>query len=309
MPLSRSTATELCILSALVPIICTIVATSYSTTLYASGASLGHGAVVASEISESASEVLWLGSDKRGCHSKLDGLALSLLAAAGEDAHECGFDFGEEVFSPQKSPLLYFDFIEFFGHSVAPPLDVSSSKHYDLADERLLEWSMHVIEQGRFGAFLTEPPCTTFSPAADPAVRSYACPQGFDLTCRKTLQGNLSAYRSFLLLRHGRRYKRPCGKKQPRLSKMAWLQAWQRLKELGFEESVVASCQFGSPQRKEFRFLTYLVDAVGLEVRCLAAIRMSRLRVPSLKALQSMSGNSQPILQDFFQKPWAEHEA
>ena len=44
--------------------------------------------------------------------------------------------------------------------------------------------------------------------------------------------------------------------------------AWQRLKEHGFEESVVASCQFGSPHRKEFRFLTYLVDAVGLEVRC-----------------------------------------
>ena len=94
-----------------------------------------------------------LGSDKRGCYSKLDGPALSLLAAAGEDVHECGFDFGEEVFSPQKSPLLYFDFVEFFGgsgrvsscmsdlgHSVAPPLDLSSSKHYDIADERLLEW-------------------------------------------------------------------------------------------------------------------------------------------------------------------------
>ena len=49
---------------------------------------------------------------------------------------------------------------------------------------------------------------------------------------------------------------------------MAWLRFWRNLLELGFAEAVVASsCQFGSPHRKEFRLLTYLIDCSGLEVR------------------------------------------
>ena len=182
---------------------------------------------------------------------------------------------------PRKAPLLYFDFVEFYGgsgrvsscmqqlgHSVAPPLDLSASKHFDFTDARLIEWCMHMIEQKRFKSFLSEPPCTTFSPAAHPAVRSYQQPEGFDLDCPKTWLGNLLANRSFILLRHGRRHGLPCGKEQPHLSKMAWLPAWIQLLNMDFYESVVASCQFGSPHKKQFRFITYLVDSESLEVRC-----------------------------------------
>ena len=154
------------------------------------------------------------------------------------------------------------------GFSVAPPLDLSDSRHYDFTDERLLEWCFHMIESNRFRSFLSEPPCTTFSPAAFPAVRSYAEPLGFDRTDPKTLLGNLLAFRSFLLLRHGRKYGRPCGKEQPRRSKMAWLDAWGKLKELGFLEAFIASCQFGSPHKKEFRFITYLLDVEELTTLC-----------------------------------------
>ena len=49
---------------------------------------------------------------------------------------------------------------------------------------------------------------------------------------------------------------------------MAWLSAWQALLECGFSEAVVASCMFGSIHRKEFRLLCYLLDTVGLDVRC-----------------------------------------
>ena len=117
-------------------------------------------------------------------------------------------------------------------------------------------------------AFLSEPPCTTFSPAAHPAVHSYKQPEGFDRLNPKTLIGNILAFRSFALLKVGRRHRSPCGKEQPRLSKMAWLRFWSTLISLGFEESVIASCQFGSPHRTEFRFLTYLLDSSKLETRC-----------------------------------------
>lgn len=83
-----------------------------------------------------------------------------------------------------------------------------------------------------------------------------------------SLQGNLLAFRSFLLLRHGARHGRPCGKEQPRLSKMAWMRAWLWLLSLGFDESVIARCRFGPPHRKEFRFLTYGLDSSTLQVKC-----------------------------------------
>ena len=282
LPLRRKAATELCLLSVFAPIISSNIATKYQEKVFASDASLGKGAFVSTEIDAGLSEVLWLGSDKRGCYSRLDGPELALLSAAGEETHELHSSFVEQpAQGPQKSPLLYFDFVEFYGgsgrvsacmaelgHSVAPPLGLSSSRHYNMTDARLLEWAMHMIEQKRFRSFLSEPPCTTFSPAAHPAVRSYQQPEGYDMSCPKTFLGNLLANRSFVLLRHGRRYRTPCGKEQPCLSKMGWLKAWRALCMLGFRESIIASCQFGSPHKKEFKLLTYLLDAEGLEVKC-----------------------------------------
>ena len=126
-----------------------------------------------------------------------------------------------------------------------------------------------MIEENRFRAFLIEPPCTSFSPAAHPAVRSYREPLGFDRLNPKTLHGNILAFRSLVLLRVGRRHRRPCGLEQSRLSKMAWLSAWISLRSQGFEEAVIASCRFQSIHRKEFRFLCYLLDTEFLDRRCL----------------------------------------
>lgn len=119
------------------------------------------------------------------------------------------------------------------GFCVAPVLDLSNSHHYDMSDLRLLEWSIHMIEEGRFRAFLVEPPCTSFSAAAHPSVRPYKEPLCYDRTEKKTLHGNLHAFRAFTLLRVGRRKRWPCGLEQPRLSKMAWLTFWQTLLALG----------------------------------------------------------------------------
>ena len=273
---------ELIFLAVFAPIICTNIAVDYCPYVFASDASLGRGSVVSTSVSQKVSEALFLGSDKKGTYSKLEGFPGQLLSAVGEE-HADDLKLATEApgESPEKPMLLYFDFVEFFGGSgrvsaeaqklglvVAPPLDLDSSVHYDLEKPRMLEWAFHMIETGRFASFLSEPPCTTFSAAAYPALRSYLIPLGFDPSEPRTQHGNCLALRSFALLRHGRRYRRPCGKEQPRLSKMAWLPQWQQLLDLGFEESVIASCQFNSPHRKEFRFSTYLVDAKSLEVRC-----------------------------------------
>ena len=115
---------------------------------------------------------------------------------------------------------------------------------------------------------MVEPPCTTFSPAAFPAVRSYAEPLGFDRLNPKTLGGNCLAFRSFSILIVGQQHGTPCGLEQPRRSKMAWTLQWRCRLLSGFKEAIIASCQFGSIHQKEVRFLCYRLDVDALDCRC-----------------------------------------
>ena len=280
LPLPRSLSQELVVLSVLAPLMSSNAAVSYSGTCFASDASLAKGAVVEAEIRGGLCEDLWLASDKRGHYSLLDNGAREILRHLGED-FECDPP-PLPLVKPKASPLLYFDFVEIcggvgavsgaatgLGLVVAPPLDLSASRHYDLTNERLLEWVIHMIAEGRFKSFLLEPPCTTFSPAAYPCLRSYKEPYGFCRENPRVIHGNCLAFRSLVLLRVGRRYRRPCGLEQPRRSKMAWLSEWISLVESGdFEEAVVAACMFGSPHQKEFRFLVHLLEIADLEKRC-----------------------------------------
>ena len=280
--LPRKAAEELVSLAALVPLISTNLAVPYSAVAYASDASLGSGAVVRGDLADKKVRSLWLTADKRGHYTKLDSGSSSLLRSLGEDpVDQDGEENHGQWTSPMKSPLLYFDFIEVCGGSgvlsraalslglvVAPVLDLTYSPHYDFGDLRVLEWIMHMLSCQRILSFFVEPPCTTFSPAAFPAVRSYAEPLGFDRLNPKTWHGNLLAFRSFILMKYGKSLRVPCGLEQPRRSKMAWLSFWRVLLTRGFTEAIIASCQFGSIHQKEFRLLVYGLDSEELEVRC-----------------------------------------
>ena len=276
--LDRKTAEELVLLSVFAPLASANVAAGYSPKIYASDSSSSKGAFMEAFVREDVVRALWQAGDKKGSYTKLQEPFAACLAGLGEESLEEKEAFGQEVSeAPFKAPLLRFDFVEIFGGAgvvskaaselglvVAPCLDLSDSAHYDLRGVRLLEWCIYMIEEDRFGAYLLEP----FSPAAHPAVRSYEQPLGYDRQNPKTLHGNILAFRSFVLLKVGHRKKKPCGLEQPRLSKMAWTEFWASLLGLGFKESIMASCQFGSIHRKEFRFLLYLLDAEGLETRC-----------------------------------------
>ena len=76
------------------------------------------------------------------------------------------------------------------------------------------------------------------------------------------------ANRSLVILRKADEHKRPVGLEQSRRSKMAWLAEWRSLLKRGFEEAVLASCEFGSIHQKEFRILLKGVDAKLMDVRC-----------------------------------------
>lgn len=298
--LPRTSAEELAMLAAVAPFIASDISAPVLPEVFATDASLQKGAICRSPLPQGVADRLWLEGDRKGSYTQLENGFRAALRAVGEFSEEdaegdeaepdCGG--GAEVFgghegffrdkaSIEKPPLFSFDFVEVFGGAgqvawcmsqkgfvVGPVLDISMSAHYDLRSLDLLRWLIYMLENERIRSMLIEPPCTTFSPAAHPACRSYEVPLGWDRTNPKVLLGNVLAFRSLTLIYVCHRLGRPAGLEQSRLSKMAWLAAWRWLLSLGCEEAVVASCMFLSPHRKEFRLLLTGLDAEALTLRC-----------------------------------------
>ena len=215
---------------------------------------------------------------------------LDLPHRAWRQAYDVDFDeeesrqmVGRGLFnvSPEKPPLFSFDFLEVCGGAgvvgeemarlgfvVGPNLDISFSPFYDIRSLRLMEWLLFMMSEKRLGSLMLEPVCTTFSPAAHPACRSYQVPEGFDQSLEKVEHGNMIAYRCLFLLWFARILALPALLENPRLSKMAWLRQWRWLVSTGCIESIVASCAFGSIHKKEFRILSTGVEHERLEIRC-----------------------------------------
>ena len=281
--LPRSTAEELVLASILGFVAVTDATAKYSTTLYATDASMQKGAVVSRKIPEDASKVLWLGGDKKGAYTSLDPPFRELMRALGEDEEDIEIrPAPASLSSTWRAPDFSFDFIEVcagigsvsqelskLGYRVAPPIELSDSRFYDVRDLRLINWLCNMIKSKRIRSLFAQPVCTTFSPAAHPAVRSYSQPKGFNRLCPKTLLGNVIAFRCLFLVWFAAEHGCPSLCEQPRLSKMAWLSIWQFLLRCkGFEEAIVASCQFGSIHRKEFRILGFGLQMSSLQKKC-----------------------------------------
>eukprot|EP00435_Cladocopium_sp_Y103_P045749 s1324_g13.t1 len=271
----RSTAQELVLASIFGLVAITDLSACYHDRLFATDASMSQGAVVSRPISEKTARVLWLGGDKKGGYSALDPPFRELRRAIGED-----LDLASQ--SPKPSLEFRFDFVEICGgaasiskflagrgYRVMPPIELSDSPHFDICNLKLVEWLCDMLRSGRLNSLMAEPVCTTFSPAAHPAVRSYKEPLGFDRRNPKTLLGNCIAFRCLFLVWYAAVCECPSLAEQPRLSKMAWLSVWRFLLEFkGFSEAVVASCQFGSIHKKEFRLIGKSIDMEALERKC-----------------------------------------
>ena len=281
LSLPRGFAEEFVLSATLSILCCTDVSVKYAQKLYATDASLNRGAVTSFHIPEELNKTLWLSGDKKGCYTKPDNEAKTLLRGLGHDDEDPGHDVPPCYEAPSHGLDFDFDFVEICGGSgvvseqaarlglkVCTPIDLSKSPHFDLRSIDLLWWILGVIRSGRFRSVCCEPPCNTFSPAQHPASRSYSQPLGFDRLDARTLLGNILAFRCLIICWCSSIYHRPSLLEQPHLSKMAWLSAWQFLLRLGFEEAVLASCAFGSKHRKQFRFLLHGLDRDFLDVRC-----------------------------------------
>ena len=281
--LPRTTAEELVLASILCFVAASDVTVDYAERIFATDASMSSGAVVSRDLSLGPSKVLWLGGDKKGSYTSLDPPFRELVRALGEQDEDEPIPGPPADSAPMwRAPDFVFDFIEVcagvasvskklagLGFSVATPIELSDSKHFDVIDLKLVGWLCNMLKSGRLRSMMVETVCTTFSAAAHPALRSYACPLGFRRDCPKTLRGNEIAFRCLFLAWFASLCDCPVLCEQPRLSKMAWLSIWLFLiREKGFAEAIVASCQFGSIHRKEFRLLGWGIDMQALETRC-----------------------------------------
>ena len=286
--LSRKAAQELAIVSALAPVLASNLAAPFSDHIYATDASMEKGGVTAAPLSSEVSGFLWRDADKKGCNARLDSRAAAFLSkydpmheVVASDAKEDDFDLDDGGPSVPRPWGLCFDFLEVCGGSgvvtlelsklgcvCGPVLDLTYSAQYDLTDYDVIAWCIFMMEDGRLRAFLVAPPCTTFSPAAFPALRSYQVPQGFDVHHPRVELGNRLAFASLCLLFAGLRLRIAGLGEQPRRSKMRWLRHWRRLIELGAQETWTASCSFGSVHQKEFAFLAVGIDASPLHRPC-----------------------------------------
>lgn len=198
------------------------------------------GAVVSREVGTDAAKALWLGGDKKGAYTKLDnpfraihsGPLMVMMTNVVKRMNCLTAHWMDRVLHSHQqvwTSLLILICVRYAGGSgaalglnVCPPIDSSDSRRFDLKSYRLMEWISYMLMVGKIRSIMCEPPCTSFSPAGHPAVRSYQEPLGFNRLCWKTWLGNLLAFRcmtlTMLIAVH---FDRPCLAEQPSFQK--WL--------------------------------------------------------------------------------------
>ena len=289
--LPRSAAEELQLLASLALVLSSNLAVPFDEEIYATDASNERGGICSARVSAEASAVLWRTAERRRepvpmqsqaqvilssydsmfeslpqMKSSLDGI--DELCGLSEEEGEGGLGFSGERQFCQRPIGMRFQFIELCGGAggvtrelirrgiaCGPVLDLSLSQQFNLAEHRVIQWLCFMMEDDRLDSFLVSPPCTTFSPAAHPCVRSYKQPRGFDQRLWKVWIGNLLAFAALTCLFVALRLEKFGLGEQPRRSKMRWLEEWRRLLMLGAREVFLASCMYGSPHQKEFCFV------------------------------------------------------
>ena len=297
--LSRKCAEEFLILACLAPVMASNVAVPFAPRVYASDASCAKGGFLEAEVSPELARVLWRSADRKGKNVPLPSKSAALHFAADEMSEYVDFeeDQNAEDETVPRPIGLQFDFIEIcggaglvthyligMGHVCGPVFDISASQQFDMTENRVILWLLFMMEDGRLKSFLVAPPCTTFSPAAFPSLRSYKMPLGFNRKHPRVLLGNRLAFSSMCLMLRARILKIFGMLETPRRSKMRWTEQWRRLLLLGAEETILASCEYGSPHQKEFAFMSVNMRAGSLHRKCSRTHKHVRIQGKFTKA-------------------------
>ena len=172
-----------------------------------------------------------------------------------------------------------FDFLELYagckrmsaawarkGFSVLPPVEFKDG--LDLRDGELFFGLMRLIRRGGVRFLWWAPPCTTFSLARTPKLRSLQLPWGYDILDLVTLLGNLHASQMLLLALLQICVGHAFAGEQPGFGFMRALPPWQKLIQLGALEVLFDWCRYKQPFRKITRIITNVPALRQLGLRC-----------------------------------------
>ena len=281
--LSRKVAEELVLMAVLCPLMMTDLGAQISTEVHATDSSDAMGAYVSAEVKGDLAKVLWRLGNKKGGYSKLAARHEALLKKIDDMFQPLLEEIAPLTAEPERPVAFRYHFVEICGGAgkvarsmaargwnVGPVIDLDRSPFFDLSMIEVLRWLFYMLEAALLDSFIVEPPCTTFSPAAYPPLRSYKIPRGFDPAFPRTKIGTTLALRSLSLMYLAAKLFVPGLLEQPLRSKMAWLEEWRFLVLAEWaKEAKLSACMFGSIHRKDFRLLAVGdVDTSPLEVKC-----------------------------------------
>ena len=177
---------------------------------------------------------------------------------------------------------------------MGPRIDLQLHSLWDLRSTRIVEWVLHMVTKRRVLYVHSGVPCTTFSIARRPALRSAARPWGFDPAEAQTATGNVLMSRALVVLWAIRRAAWGSGSHEHPLSAYSWrLPSVKSLLAAPDVDSLTFSmCQFGAPYRKDTRLLLVRAGFLApLAQRCSGGhdhVRLSGSRTSAAAAYPRM---------------------
>ena len=278
--LPRAVAQELVLLSVLMPLAISDLGASYMPTVFATDGSNEKGAICCTDSSVNVVAALWKSCRSKGSYTRLLSPAQRVLRL--NEAWEEDDLLLRDQPGPSRPWAFEFDFIELFagaskisgavaarGITVGPPNDIAISPEYDLRWAHVMEWISFMISEKRLKAFMSSPPCTTFSIMRRPKLRDPSTPFGYDTTDKQTQLGNILGQRSGQAMRIAAVNGAAGIAETPYSSCLKYLPSWQSIRAMKEAEEVRCdSCRFGSIHLKPFRFLGVNVSLRRLASRC-----------------------------------------
>jgi hypothetical protein len=275
--LSPKIRNELLILALMAPAMTTNLRAQHSDQLVATDASEHGLGACCTPVDPSLHAEFWRHREQRGSYTWLSGPSACALFAHGserdiEDLNETlrtrdapiarvmieTFDFIELCCGPDEadgSPPPLSGAVARAGLHVGPKVDIKQHPLWDLGSLRVLEWLLFLVRRGRVWLVHTAAPCTTFSVARCPRLRSRDTPGGFDPKEPCTALGNLVLLRSMALLFAIWKLSPFHGSHEHPKSAYSW--QWRRIGWLFEQDSCdliwLSMCSFGAPFRKDTR--------------------------------------------------------
>ncbi|CAE8724140.1 unnamed protein product [Polarella glacialis] len=266
--------------------ICCLRAEPLKNIFCVDASSSGAGAC-STEVPLAVSDELWRRCDKRGYRSRLLRAGAAAFRDAGwelpsalEDGSSDEED-GPPPLSFDRARAEIFDIVELYGRDhevskacgraglhVGPVIELRLG--VDLESLTVFSWLRSMIRAKRIRILLWEPPCTTFSPARFPKLRSKQASFGFRYIDFDTCVGNLHRIMACFLASAQSFLGRWHVGEHPWPGTMKYTAAWLYLQLLGARVIVFDWCRFGRAWKKATALIgnADCLDELGLRCEC-----------------------------------------